>query len=83
MSKSNFRTLLLSLTFAKNAKVTGLLKNEKTTDLELAAAVKSTKAYKENLDLQAEVATIIAGTPEPKKEPEKVTSGCAGEPRMK
>ena len=82
MSKSSFRILLTGFVFASNAKVTKLLKSEKSTDAELAAAVKSTKAYKEDKNLQIGVAEVIAKaigktTPEPKKS----SSGKVGEPR--
>lgn len=82
MVKTSFRALLLGFVFAANAKVTKLLKNEKSTDAELAAAVKSTKAYKEDKDLQDAVAEVIANaidktTPEPAKS----ESGKSGEPR--
>jgi len=77
---SKFRLSLLNYRFAANAKVTSLLKGTKSTDLELATAVKSTKAYKDSKDLQTEVAIIIAGKPTPAQEPEKSKSKADGEP---
>jgi hypothetical protein len=81
MSKSSFRILLTGFVFASNAKVTKLLKSEKSTDAELAAAVKSTKAYKEDKNLQTVVSEVIAkaiGTSAP--EPLKSKTAKEGEP---
>ncbi len=84
-SKSAFFTLLLGMKFAANANVTKLLKKDGVSDGELAVAVKTTKQYKENKDLQAEVARVIAsaGTPKPetKPEPEKAQTSRSGERR--
>ena len=84
-SKSAFKVLLLGVKFAASANVVILLKNEDATDAELAIATKTTKAYKENKDLQAEVAKVLANavipTPEPAKEPERKSTYRSGEPR--
>ena len=60
-------------------------KKEEVTDAELAIATKTTKAYKEDKNLQAEVAKVLANavipTPEPVKEPERMNTYRSGEPR--
>ena len=85
MSKSAFMTLLLGFKFAANANVSKLLKKDDVTDGELAIAVKTTKQYKENKDLQTEVAKVIAGAnnpkPEAKPEPPKAQTSRSGERR--
>ena len=84
-SKSDFFTLLSGMKFAANANVTKLLKSGKATDGELAVAVKTTKQYKEDRDLQGVVAKVIAGAETPKAEakpePEKTTTHRGGERR--
>lgn len=84
-SKSAFLTLLLGIKFAANANVTKLIKKGGATDGELAIAVKTTKQYKEDKNLQAEVAKIIASAetpkPEAKQEPEKARTFRSGERR--
>ena len=84
-SKSAFKVLLLGMKFAASANVVKLLKKESVTDAELAIATKTTKAYKEDRNLQAEVAKVLANavvpTPEPAKEPERKSTCRGGEPR--
>ena len=84
-SKSAFKVLLLGVKFAASANVVKLLKKEDVTDAELAIATKTTKAYKEDRNLQAEVAKVLANavipTPEPVKEPERKSTYRGGEPR--
>lgn len=84
-SKSAFKVLLLGVKFAASANVVKLLKKESVTDAELAVAVKTTKAYKEDKNLQAEVAKVLANatvpTPEPTKEQERKSTTRCGEPR--
>jgi hypothetical protein len=84
-SKRAFFILLAGIKFAANANVTKLLKKGSATDAELAIAVKTTKQYKENKDLQTEVAKVIATTTAPvaekKEEPVKPTTGRGAEPR--
>lgn len=84
-SKSSFFTLLSGMKFAANANVTKLLKKGNVSDGELAIAVKTTKQYKENESLQAEVAKVIAGAetpkPEAKPEPKKAQTTRSGERR--
>ena len=84
-SKSAFLTLLLGMKFAANANVTKLLKKGGATDGELAIAVKTTKQYKEDGNLQVEVAKVIAGAenpkPEAKPEPAKAQTTRSGERR--
>ena len=84
-SKSAFKVLLLGVKFAASANVVKLLKKESVTDAELAVAVKTTKAYKEDRNLQAEVAKVLANatvpTPEPAKEQERKSTTRGGEPR--
>jgi hypothetical protein len=86
MGTSTFTSFLLQFKFAPNANVAKLLKSGTATDAELAQAVKTTKQYKENKDLQTQVAVVIAKATEPvevKKvaEQPKSTSTRAGEPR--
>ena len=84
-SKSAFKALLLGVKFAASANVVKLLKKEDVTDAELAIATKTTQAYKENKDLQAEVAKVLANAtvpaPVPDKEPERKSTNRSGEPR--
>ena len=84
-SKSAFKVLLLGMKFAASANVVKLLKKEDATDAELAIATKTTKAYKEDKNLQAEVAKVLANAvvpkPEPVKEPERMNTYRSGEPR--
>ena len=84
-SKSAFKVLLLGMKFAASANVVKLLKKESVTDAELAIATKTTKAYKEDRNLQAEVAKVLANAvipaPEPAKEPERKSTYRSGEPR--
>ena len=84
-SKSAFKVLLLGMKFAASANVVKLLKKESVTDAELAIATKTTKAYKEDRNLQAEVAKVLANavipTPAPAKEPERKSTYRSGEPR--
>ena len=84
-SKSAFKVLLLGVKFAASANVVKLLKKESVTDAELAIAVKTTKAYKEDKNLQAEVAKVLANAtvpkPEPAKEQERKSTDRSGEPR--
>ena len=82
MSKNSvFVTLLLSMSFAANAKVSKSLKkiNEggSVSDAVLAAEAKTTKAYKEDKDFAKKVDEIVAGKVEasqPKPEPAKTTT---------
>lgn len=66
---TEFRELVSKLTLAASSKAAKMLKNGTGTDLELANAVKTTKAYKEDPFLAAKVATVIAReTQTPKEE---------------
>lgn len=82
---TSFMSLLLTFKFAPTAKVSKLLKSGTATDSELALAVKSTKEYKENKELQKEVAIIIANSKEAviekKAEPVQIPTSRGGEPR--
>jgi hypothetical protein len=81
-----FVSLLMSMNFAANAKVSKSLKRiekgEKIDDAILAAEAKTSKAYKEDAAFAAKVDAIIAGKVEkPKAEPAKTTTNRSGEPR--
>ena len=69
----NLRELLSKQKFAKNAKILPLLDKKNTSDLDLAKAALTTKAYRENGELKKKVDDIIAGVVEesPKTEPAK------------
>lgn len=77
-----FAQYLAGITFAANSKVKKLLKSGRGTDLELAMAVKTTKAYKEDPDLASMAESIIAGKSNEKKdEPAMSQTKSNGEPR--
>lgn len=82
MSKSSFFQEVREHKFAASSKAAKILKSG-GTDIELAAAVKTTKAYKESKSLQSAVAEVekaeIAENRTEKKAP--VASSRAGEPR--
>ena len=61
--KTSFRILLEDLKFAANSKVAKLLEKNNSTDVALATACVTTKAYKENQrNLKNEADAIISGT---------------------
>lgn len=76
-----FQNYVKGFTFAANAKVSKLLKSGKATDLEVAAACKTTKAYKENSALAEKVNAVLSMPVEKKEEPKESTSSRSGEPR--
>jgi len=87
-TNSVFVALLLSMSFAANAKVSKSLKKvqsgEKIDDAILAAECKTTKAYKEDSEFAKTVDDIINGkvkASEAKPEPAKTTTGRGGEYR--
>ena len=76
-----FQNYVNGFVFAANAKVSKLLKSGKATDLEVAAACKTTKAYKENSTLAGRVNEMLSVQVEKVEEPKQSTSNRAGEPR--
>ena len=76
-----FQMYVENFKFAANAKVTKLLKSGKASDLEVAAACKTTKAYKENLTLCAKVDEIISKPVEKQPEPAPKQDTRMGESR--
>ena len=76
-----FQTYVNNFKFAANAKVSKLLKSGKASDLEVAAACKTTKAYNENLNLRVEVDEIFAKPVEKQPEPAPKQDTRMGESR--
>ena len=76
-----FQMYLENFIFAANAKATKLLKSGKASDLEVAAACKTTKAYKENLNLRAKVDEVLAKPVEKQPEPAPKQDTRMGESR--
>ena len=76
-----FQIYVNNFKFAANAKVTKLLKSGKASDLEIAAACKTTKAYKEDLSLRVKVDEIFAKPVEKQPEPAPKQDARMGESR--
>ena len=76
-----FQIYVSNFKFAANAKVAKLLKSGKASDLEVAAACKTTKAYKESLGLRAKVDEVLAKPAEKQPEPAQKQDTRPGESR--
>ena len=76
-----FQNYLSEFTFAPTSKVSKLLKSGKATDVELAAACKTTKAYKENLNLRTKVDEVFEKPVEKQPEPAQKQDPRMGESR--
>lgn len=76
-----FQMYVENFKFAANAKVTKLLKSDKASDIEVAAACKTTKAYKESLGLRAKVDEVLAKPAEKQPEPAQKQDPRMGESR--
>ena len=84
MKKVNLKELAKGHKFSKGSIVEALVKSENPNEKDLAAALKKTKAYKENAELKAAVDDILSGktkvASEPKPE-QKTNTGRGGERR--
>lgn len=76
-----FQIYVSNFKFAANAKVAKLLKSGKASDLEVAAACKTTKAYKEDKSLRIKADEILAKPAEKSPEPAQKQDTRMGEPR--
>ena len=78
---TDFRIYVNSFKFAANSKVSKLLKSGNASDVEVANACKTTKAYKENLSIRARVDEILAKPVEKQPEPAPKQDQRMGESR--
>ena len=84
MKKVNLKELAKGHKFSKGSIVEALVKSENPNEKDLAAALKKTKAYKENAELKEAVDDVLSGKTEVNSEPKperKTSTGRGGEPR--
>ena len=76
-----FQKYLSEFTFAPTSKVSKLLKSGKAPDIELAAACKTTKAYKEDQILVKRVEEVLSTASVKQPEPAQKQDARMGESR--
>ena len=69
MKKVNLKELAKGHKFSKGSIVEALVKSENPNEKDLAAALKKTKAYKENAELKEAVGNVLSGKTEVNSEP--------------